>query len=90
MKKYLSLTLIMIAFMAQPVWAKNHAQTVAEKVNKENIFNKVTDYLATVGKSDVSKFAIKNQRHEERRRNRLKTLNRKKELAEENRLENER
>ena len=78
----------LLLFIAHPVWAKSQP-TLSDRVNTENAFNKVTDYFASLGKSDVNKAALKRERHEQRRRNRLRSLQQKKEQAEMRRLENE-
>ena len=89
MKRYVSAALIVFAlFTAREAWANNRP-TVSDRVNEENIFNTMSDYFSTFGKSDVNKAAIKQQRHEQRRRNRLRSLQHKKEAAQRRRLENE-
>ncbi len=87
MKKYILLGIVVFAmFLVQPVWARTQ-RTLTEQVNEENVFNKMSDYFTTLGKSDVNTAAIKRQRHEQRRLNRLKSLRHKKEQAERRRFE---
>ena len=85
-KNVLAVVVVFMMFAVEPVWAR--IPPLTEQVNEENPFNKITDYFATLGKSDVNQDAIKRQRHEQRRLNRLRSRQHKKEEAEKRRLEN--
>ena len=63
---------------ASPAFAQKEKSSVSEQVNRVTMFNEVTDYFATMGKSDVQKAAIKKDRQEKRRLQRLKDLQEKK------------
>ncbi len=60
------------------VWAQQTKPTVAQRVNDVNVFNKVSDFAATVGKSKKEKAQILEIRKEERRLQRLRDLQAKK------------
>ena len=77
MKKITGLIIVFL-LTAQAAFAGGEKPSVTEKLNDVNLFNQVTDSLATMGKSDVQKSAIKKERQEQRRIKRLQNLQKKK------------
>lgn len=70
--------IMLISLFIQPLWAQNPKPSVAEQVNKVNVFNRITDYWATLEKNDIERATIIKQRREERRLKRLQALQLKK------------
>ncbi len=77
MKKITGLIIVFL-LAGQAVSAGGEPPTTADKLNEVNLFNRVTDSIATMGKSDVQAAAIKKERQEQRRIKRLQKLQKKK------------
>ena len=67
MRKLITLTLISMFVFTMPALAqKGASETALEKASPNAIFNRVTDWFATVGKDDVEKEKILAERKAER------------------------
>ena len=85
MLRFIFLMVVFFGLIISTSWAENPKPTVADQVNKVNVFNRVTDYLTTFGKADIEGARTIEERKEERRVKRLQSLQRKKEREQERR-----
>ena len=85
MLRFIFVMVVFFSLIVSPLWAENSQPTVADQVNKVNVFNRVTDYWTTLEKNDIEKKSIINQRKEERRVRRLQVLQKKKEQEQQRR-----
>ena len=83
MLRIILVMVVLLSFIAQPVGAAKHPPSVPDQVNKVNVFNRTTDSLSVIGKTDMEKAGILKHRKEERRRKRLQSLQQKKHQAQE-------
>ena len=74
MKHYVRFILIFVFLFGVPAVSRAEYKSVDTGVNRQTWFNNVTDSLATIGKSDQEKAAIKKQRHMARTNARLEKL----------------
>ena len=84
--KKIVLAAAILSLSVAPAFADGNKKPVSEKVNEVNIFNKISDHLATIGKSDVQKAAILKKRKEARRLQRLKDQQKKQEKENERKI----
>lgn len=74
MKHFASFTLILILFLGLPTIGQAEYKSTSTGIYRQTLLNDITDTLATLGKSDQEKAAIKKQRHMARTNARLKKL----------------
>lgn len=75
MKRKIMLTALVISFVGIAVV---YASNQEEYILRQTVFNNVTDYMATIGKSANDKKLIRNERRKIRRNARLKATQEKK------------
>jgi hypothetical protein len=74
MKRFASFILTLILFLGLPTISRAEHKSTSTGVYRQTLLNGITDTLATLGKSDQEKAAIRKQRHMARTNARLKKL----------------
>ena len=74
MKRYSIFILAAVLFFSIPTAGWAGRKSTLSGVDRQTLFNNVTDSLATLGKSPQQKSAIKKMRHAARRKARLEKL----------------
>ena len=81
MLRHFILVSLIFCLCSSPVWAETKHLSKTDKLNNVNAFNKVTDYFATMGKTDLQKASSLQERKAQRRAKRLQSLQSKKQKA---------
>ena len=74
MKRYLVFILTFALFLSVPAVSRAGQNSTPTGIYRQTLFNDITDTLATLGKSDREKTAIKQQRRMARARERRQKL----------------